>query len=408
MKILHLGYSDSKGGAAIAMMRLHKSLIEKNIDSNILVAEKNSNDPKVIGPTKSSEVILNQLKLILVRQKRFIFKSNHSFSHSLNFFSSNIIDKINKINPDIINLHWVNNEFLSIAQIGKIKQPIVWTFVDMWPMCGGEHYTETTRYKNGYLKNNRELQSSGIDLNRLIWTKKKKHWKSKIEKVVCISDWLKKKAVESDLFKDTDISKINCNIDLNDWQPIEKNTAKKILNLPLDKKLFLFLSTNGINYTRKGFQFVDSSLKKLSSQRSDFELIIVGKKTVIGKKDYNYRFIDKILDGNPVELRLLYSACDVVLMPSTIEAFGQVALEASSCGVPTVGFKETGITDIVEHKVNGYLSNYLDQEDFDKGINWILNLSDKENKYIYENCLKIVNKKFSNNHIAEKYIELYR
>jgi hypothetical protein len=32
MKILHVGYSDSKGGAAIAMMRLHQSLVEKNID----------------------------------------------------------------------------------------------------------------------------------------------------------------------------------------------------------------------------------------------------------------------------------------------------------------------------------------------------------------------------------------
>ena len=57
MKILHLGYSDSKGGAAISMMRLHKSLIEQNIDSKVLVAEKISNDPNVIGPTKSFEVL---------------------------------------------------------------------------------------------------------------------------------------------------------------------------------------------------------------------------------------------------------------------------------------------------------------------------------------------------------------
>ena len=408
MKILHLGYSDSKGGAAIAMMRLHKSLIEKNIDSNILVAEKNSNDPKVIGPTKSLEIILNDLKKILVRQKKFIFKSNDSFSHSLNFFGSNIVDKINKINPDIVNLHWVNNELLSIAQIGKIKQPIVWTFVDMWPMCGGEHYTETTRYKDGYLKNNRETQSRGIDLNRIIWSKKKKEWKSKIKKIVCISDWLEKKTKESDLFRDKDISKINCNIDLNEWKPIDKNVAKKILNLPLDKKFFLFLSTNGVNYKRKGFRYVDSALKKLSSKRSDFELIIVGRKSIMDKKEYNFRFIDKILDGNPVELRLLYSACEAVLMPSTIEAFGQVALEASSCGIPTVGFKDTGIEDIIEHKVNGFLSNYLDQDDFDKGVNWTLNLNEEDSKNIYKSCLAIVDKKFSNNFIAEKYIELYK
>ena len=186
MRILHVGYSDSKGGAAIAMMRLHQSLVEKNIDSKILVVEKNSNDSNVIGPTKSLEIILNDLKKIFVRQKKFIFKSNDSFSHSLNFFRSNIVDKINKINPDIVNLHWVNNELLSIAQIGKIKQPIVWTFVDMWPMCGGEHYSETKRYKDGYLKSNREIQSSGVDLNRIIWSKKKKNGNLKLKKLYAL------------------------------------------------------------------------------------------------------------------------------------------------------------------------------------------------------------------------------
>ena len=179
MKILHVGYSDTKGGAAISMMRLHNSLISKNIDSKVLVAEKMTNDPNVIGPIKSIEILINDMKKILVRQKKLIFKNTEDYSHSLNFFKSNIIKKINKINPDLVNLHWVNNELLSIKQIGQIKQPLVWTFVDMWPMCGGEHYTETKRYKEGYSKTNQEKNSKGIDLNRLLWDQKKK--KKKLE-----------------------------------------------------------------------------------------------------------------------------------------------------------------------------------------------------------------------------------
>ena len=66
MKILHVGYSDSKGGAAIAMMRLHKSLVDINVDSKVLVAQKITNDPDVIGPNKSLEIIVNDIKLILV------------------------------------------------------------------------------------------------------------------------------------------------------------------------------------------------------------------------------------------------------------------------------------------------------------------------------------------------------
>tara|TARA_Y100001960_G_scaffold313958_1_gene377545 strand:+ start:343 stop:900 length:558 start_codon:yes stop_codon:yes gene_type:complete len=172
MKVLHVGYSDTRGGAAIAMMRLHQSLIDINVDSKVLVAEKISNDSNVIGPSKSLEVILYEIKQILARQKKYIFKKNDNFSHSLNIFRSNIVKKINEINPDIVNLHWINNELMSIGQINEIKQPIVWTFVDMWPMCGGEHYTETRRYRDGYLKSNKDVK--GFDLNRWLWNKKKK------------------------------------------------------------------------------------------------------------------------------------------------------------------------------------------------------------------------------------------
>ena len=42
MKILHINYSDQVGGAAISVMRLHKSLIKKKIKSKMLVQEKNN------------------------------------------------------------------------------------------------------------------------------------------------------------------------------------------------------------------------------------------------------------------------------------------------------------------------------------------------------------------------------
>ena len=95
------------------------------------------------------------------------------YSHSLNIFSSNILKKIDKINPDIVNLHWINNELISIKQISKIKQPIVWTFNDMWPMCGGEHYVSDDRYVNGYDKSSKRSDEKGIDLNRFLWKQKK-------------------------------------------------------------------------------------------------------------------------------------------------------------------------------------------------------------------------------------------
>ena len=406
MKILHLGYSDTKGGAAIAMMRLHNSLIKENIDSKVLVAEKLSNDPNVIGPSKSLEVISYEIKKIIARQKKFFMKKKNLYSHSLNIFNSNIVKKINLINPDIVNIHFINNELLSISQIRHIKQPIVWTFLDMWPMCGGEHYSNSNRYKDGYLKS--DGNENIFDIDRWLWNKKKKYWKSKINKIVCISDWLKEKALESELFRDNSIEKINCNLDLSIWKPIEQKTARNILNLPTEKKIFLFASAKGTYDGRKGFEFVDKTLSKISNQRKDFEIIILGKANFKNKKNYNFRIIDKFLDGNPIELRLIYSACDLIFAPSKLEAFGQIALEGASCGVPTLAFKKTGIEDIVQHKLSGYLANYADQEDFEKGLNWILESLEKDRNYFFDNCIKIVKNKFDGSIIAKKYIGVYK
>ena len=405
MKILHLGYSDTKGGAAIAMMRLHNSLIKENIDSKVLVAEKLSSDPNVIGPSKSLEVILNDVKNVLVRQKKFLIKEKNNYSNSLNIFRSNIIKKINSIKPDIINLHWINNELISISQIKEINQPIVWTFLDMWPMCGGEHYTNTNRFKEGYLKSN--FNKKGFDLDRWVWCKKKKYWNSKINKVICISEWLKDKAIQSELFKNTSIQKINLNLDMSVWKPINQKIAREILNLPIEKNFFLFVSTNGTKDIRKGFDYVDKSLNKLSNQKKDFEIILVGKGNLEGKKKYKYRLFDNI-DGNSTELRLIYSACDLVFAPSTLEAFGQIALEGASCGTPTLAFKQTGIADIVEHKFNGYLADYLDQDDFDKGLNWILEKLENDKNFFFSNCIGTVREKFDNSVIAKQYIEVYK
>ena len=74
VKVLHVNYSDIKGGAAIGVNRFHKALLKSGIDSKILVCDKNSNDDKIIGPTSTVEVLLNQLKIGI---SRFIKRKVH-------------------------------------------------------------------------------------------------------------------------------------------------------------------------------------------------------------------------------------------------------------------------------------------------------------------------------------------
>ena len=66
------------------------------------------------------------------------------------------------------------------------------------------------------------------------------------------------------------------------------------------------------------------------------------EKNFIGDKPYEVKFIDDVKNGDPNKLKTVYSSADLLLSPSTLEAMGQVAVEALSCGLPVIGFNQTG------------------------------------------------------------------
>ena len=96
-----------------------------------------------------------------------------------------------------------------------------------------------------------------------------------------------------------------------------------------------------------------------------------------------------------------------MLAPSLLEAFGQVAIEAASCGVPTLGFKNTGLEDTIQHEKTGYLCKYLDQNDFNKGLQWMIKKINKDRNYFMSSCINFAKSNFSSEIIAQKYKDIY-
>ena len=241
-------------------------------------------------------------------------------------------------------------------------------------------------------------------MNKIIW-RKNKYFKNKIDTVVCISDWLKSEAKKV-YYLGIENIKINLPLNNNEWQPFDKNEARNILNLPKKKKIFLFISTNGIKDYRTGFNFIDDALKKLSKNSKDFLLVIVGIKSHVEKKPYEINFIDDVKNGEVNKLKLIYSSADLLLAPSILEAQGQVAVESLSCGLPVVSFNKTGFSDVINHKVNGYLSDYLDNDDFLNGIKWsIKQFSSMNSEQMHKLHLSVSS--FSSKNISKKYIDIY-
>ena len=76
------------------------------------------------------------------------------------------------------------------------------------------------------------------------------------------------------------------------------------------------------------------------------------------------------------------------------------------CGIPVVCFNNTSISEIVNHKLNGYVVDDLNPLSLKNGIDW---LSDQVKNNKLDN-LKIQNKilNYDPSKIATKYIDFYK
>lgn len=404
MKILHVNFSDHQGGASIAVLRLHKILLDKGIDSYLLVSDKELNEKNIISTNKTFEKIKNIIKSSISRNLKIIFKTSNKNTHSLNIFPSNLLKVINDFDADLVNLHWLGNETLSIKQISKIKSKIVWTLHDMWPFCGAEHYTYDERFEEGYLKNNRPGNEKGIDLNRYIWNKKFNYF-SKIDKIITTSTWMKNCAKNSSLFKNKPVEEIPLILDPNKWFPITDSiSSKKVLGLSLNKKVITYGSDNYFKNERKGFKYFLDLVDRFDNMKN-LEFVIFGEdnfeklNTFLAEKKYKNKIFNLGKIKDEISMKLLYSATDVIISPSLLEAFGLIVQEGSFMGVPSVVFDNTGSESIIDHKKNGYIAKYKSTSDLLKGTEWCLN-----NLYNKNEIHEYSKEKFNSDKIIKKYL----
>jgi glycosyltransferase involved in cell wall biosynthesis len=358
MKVTHLAHSNKVGGAANFTSRVIDSLCSVGID-NVLIASSVKTETKevhVISPNGSKTLNFLRAKSCqtLDGKLRLLEKTDQYTYKSPNLIGSLRARELNNLKTDLFNLHWINGGLISIRQIGKIKKPIVWTMLDMWPFLGSEHYlfeSDPHRFIDGFTKNNRNPNDIGIDLCRIAWNLKIKYFKNL--NLISPSNWLSCKANSSLLFNNQKIEVIPPPIDSNKFSPAIKKIART--RFEIDEHKFVIGFLGGLS-GRKGWKFV-SELCTDPNLNQNWKFLLGGAPT---EKYLEFKEVNRtaILAGKlekPADLTLFYSSIDVLIVPSTAEAYGLVAQEAQACGVPVLAFSDTGTADVIQDNVTGFI-----------------------------------------------------
>ena len=405
MKVIHLNSSDIGGGAARAAYRIHHALRDADIDSCMWVNKTTMVDWTIEGP---SSKLAKGLALIRPHSARPLVKmlnTTNPILHSPAFLPSNWVKRLNSSDADVVHLHWIAGEMLSITDIRNIDKPVVWTLHDMWAFCGAEHYTEEFRWREGYHSGNRPAYESGFDLNRWTWERKRQHWKKPMQ-IVTPSRWLADCARESALMRGWPVTVIpNC-LDTERWRPMEQTLARDLLGLPANVPLLMFGAIGGGRDPRKGFDLLTAAIEYLRGEAPGAEMVVFGQLAPRTPPDLGYpiHYTGHLHDD--LSLRALYSAADALIVPSRQDNLPNIAVEAQACGTPVVAFDTGGLPDIIEHQRTGYLAEPFEAESLAQGIIWALShrATGRPRKQARLRSVEL----FSQIGVVDSYREIYR
>ncbi len=407
MKILIVSQSDVHGGAARAAYRLHKAFLSQDLQCQMLVARKASGDYTVIGPNSNPGNTWADIRAYMALPFHKLHQSANENLHSFNILPSGLHKIINEMDVDIVNLHWINREMISISEISKIRHPIVWTLHDMWAFSGAEHYDDLDapeRYKNGYI--NTQASQGKFDLDRWVWRRKEKHWCQLNAHFVTPSQWLSGCVKESKLLQNFSVQTIpNC-IDLKLFHPINKQWARQILGLEQNKRYVLFGALSSTSNRRKGFHILLPAIEKLTSQISGVELLIVGASQP--STPFNFGLPTHFLGhySDELSMALVYSAADIFVSPSLQDNLPNTLMEAMACGTPCVAFDTGGMPDLISHHQNGALAKCFIANSLAEQMQWVL--QNAEYNALCEKARNSIETKYSPGIVTNQYMDLFQ
>lgn len=420
MKVLHLNTYDT-GGAAKAMLRLHRGLLEAGVQSHVLVFKKTQEDATV------SEVQFPFLVKWFYRLRselnfRLLKKRTDPIYNFFNAGEDVCIDakyllKSLPFQPDVVMLHWVTGYVTSVNLrdfYQAVQVPILWRFNDLNAFTGGCHYTKTClRYHEGCGQCPALRSNQLEDLSYKNLQLRKQLLKTIPLSFVSSTSEIDQQVRSSALGKQQAVNKILISADIELFQPAaDKKVLRQSLQLPEDK-FIIFFGCQHILDPRKGFDRLLHNLKQLHerltpAEREKVLLVYASRYSEVSPDIFPFTAQQLPFANTEQALAQYYQLADLFISPSIEDAGPMMILESLLCGTPVIAYNIGLAPDAIQHAQNGFIYPLNGPGDLSDGMLELIRASAEDYQAFCRNARTFAAGHFSHKREVQAYLDLFQ
>ncbi len=239
---------------------------------------------------------------------------------------------------DVINIHNLHSAGFPISIVSTALEfaPVVWTLHDCWSFLGSFYPAHCPTPSESY---ELELKSFWPSIEC------KPFYNSLT--AVTPSNWMNDTA-SSSYWKGYEVRTIRNPVPKSFFEPLDRESCKRVLGLSLEKTIFLCIAGN-LDEERKGGPILKEILE--SDAKDHCQFLLIGEGNHI--KDPKIKSLGYVQDE--ITLRIAYHAADILLHPAQVDNLPNTVAESMSCGTPVLAFDTGGLPEMVVPDKSGWL-----------------------------------------------------
>lgn len=373
MNIIHVNNIDLTG-ARFNGHDMQVSLNKQGISCKQFVIEKLGDNPNTISLVRDNEEPF-------LRNICKIAESDLSIHSMLYPYGWRLMEHHDFQQADIVHYHLLHNYMISYAMFPELAKtkPSVLTIHDPWLFTGHCIYPmDCTKWEHEqceacpHLNRHFPLKE---DMASYLWRLKKEIFSCMDIDIVVASQWMLDLARRSPItahIKDVHLIPFGIDTDLF-CDTRDKDVTRAKLGIP-SSHVVLFFRSDPSEY--KGASYIQEMLDCLAPSHP-ITLLTVGMIGLIKKG--NHEIVEMGWVNDDEQMADLYGASDIFLMPSVAEAFGLMAIEAMSSGLPIVVFSGTSLPSVTCAPECGIVIENKDANQFARVVERLINNEQERN-----------------------------